>query len=100
MAIKPVTSLEIPLAQRWRFTTDPEDCGEMQGWQAADRDAGNWESVSIPHTWNTAQAHASYEGIAWYRLAFRCPSQAGEGCVHLRFDAVFYLARVWLNGLY
>ncbi len=100
MAINPVAPLEIPLAQGWQFALDPEDRGEALGWQAIEHDARSWEAATVPHTWNTLKAYAGYEGTAWYRLTFRCPLRAGEGCVRLKFDAVFYLARVWLNGEY
>jgi len=45
-------------------------------------------------------AHASYDGCAWYRRTFRAPADVREAHVRLRFQAVFYLARVWLNGIY
>jgi beta-glucuronidase len=44
--------------------------------------------------------YAGYSGIGWYRRAFRLPSEAARARVTLRFGAVFYLARVWLNGRY
>lgn len=97
---KPISPTEISLSQGWRFATDLEDCGEKLGWQAVDYDSRNWKHVSVPHTWNAMKAYANYEGIAWYRLAFEYPFQADEAYVRLKFDAVFYLARVWLNGEY
>jgi beta-glucuronidase len=100
MVTRPIAPLEISLAQGWRFAPDLEDRGEYFGWQAIDYEPTNWEQVSIPHTWNTMKAYATYEGIAWYQLVFDCPSQADGCCVRLKFDAVFYLARVWLNGEY
>ena len=100
MIAKAITPLEIPLSKDWCFALDPEDGGEKAGWQSSYyRDSG-WERVSLPHTWNTVEKYAAYEGIAWYRLTFPCPSQVDEAQVRLIFDAVFYLARVWLNGEY
>ena len=100
MITKPIPPLEIPLSKEWRFAPDPQDGGEKGGWQSSRYNDANWEYVSMPHTWNTMEKHTGYEGIAWYRLTFPCPSQADEAHVSLKFDAVFYLARVWLNGEY
>ena len=44
--------------------------------------------------------HYSYDGIGWYRRRFTLPALAGHGHLRLRFEAVFYVARVWLNGIY
>jgi beta-glucuronidase len=57
-----------------------------------------WTRVEVPHTWNVMPAYRDYEGIAWYRRSFDLPRAAGAR-VTLRFGAVFYEARVWLNGV-
>ncbi len=98
--MQPVQSLEMPLSEGWRFALDVEDAGEARGWQSDGFDDRNWEPVCVPHTWNTGDRSTDYEGIAWYRLAFPCPPGSEAGEVRLRFEAVFYLARVWLNGEY
>jgi len=94
-------SLErIPLAGPWRFAIDTEKIGESAGWAAADFDDTTWREVVVPHTWSVMPDFAHYDGIGWYRYSFTCPKHAGSAFVRLRFDAVFYLARVWLNGQY
>jgi len=90
----------LPLTGPWRFAIDPEEIGETGGWIAADFDDSTWQEVTVPHTWNVMPDHAHYEGIAWYRRLFICPPEAKEAHLRLRFDAVFYLAHVWLNGNY
>ncbi len=57
-----------------------------------------WTRVDVPHTWNVMPAYRDYEGIAWYRRTFELPRGAGAR-VALRFGAVFYEARVWVNGV-
>ena len=93
-------SERIPLAGPWRFAIDPDNIGEQAGWTAAHFDASAWQEVTVPHTWNFTPEHTHYEGFAWYRRAFTCPLEAKENHLRLHFDAVFYLARVWLNGQY
>ena len=100
MSGKPISPIEIPLSEGWRFTFDPEGYGEIRGWQTLSHDTSHWRQVSVPHTWNTTEAYADFEGIAWYRLVFEYPYQANEARVRLKFNAVFYLARVWLNEEY
>jgi beta-glucuronidase len=56
--------------------------------------------VTVPHTWNVMPDHYSYDGIGWYRRRFMLPAIASHGHLRLRFEAVFYVARVWLNGIY
>lgn len=95
-----ITAQTLPLAGAWRFTIDPEDVGERQGWAKPGLDDTGWEIVNIPHTWNVVPAYKDYEGIAWYRLVFTAPAEGRDALLRLRFGAVFYLARVWLNGQY
>jgi beta-glucuronidase len=97
---KPISPTEVSLSKGWRFAPDPEDCGETLGWQAIDYDISCWEPVTVPHTWKIIKPTVSYEGIAWYRLVFDFPFQAEKACVRLKFDGVFYLSRVWLDGVY
>jgi beta-glucuronidase len=97
VALAPVS---LPLANDWRFAIDAQDAGEAEEWFAPAFDDGAWTSVTVPHTWNVMPEYSNFEGRAWYRRAFTLPAEAAAGHVALRFQAVFYLARVWLNGVY
>ena len=44
--------------------------------------------------------HAQYQGVAWYRRWFMSAATAHNAHLRLHFEAVFYLAQVWLNGEY
>jgi beta-glucuronidase len=57
-----------------------------------------WTAVEVPHTWNVMRAYGDYEGIAWYRRTFSLPRVTGAR-IALRFGAVFYETRVWVNGV-
>jgi len=97
VAIPPVS---IPLSGESRFSIDTDQAGEKEGWANAAFDDSAWAIVSVPHTWNVMSEHAEYEGLAWYRRSFTIPAESRDAHLRLRFEAVFYLARVWLNGQY
>jgi beta-glucuronidase len=98
IAATPPASL--PLSGEWRFSIDQDELGEQQGWAKPSYDDSAWATVTVPHTWNVMPDHSDYEGLAWYRRAFTIPAESKDAHLRLRFEAVFYLARVWLNGQY
>jgi beta-glucuronidase len=95
-----MSPVSISLDGEWRFAVDPGCIGINSGWTAAGFDDSTWETVIVPHTWGVEPAYASYDGCACYRRTFRCPADVRVSHVRLRFQAVYYLARVWLNGIY
>ena len=97
LAIQPVS---IPLCGEWYFYIDRDGAGEQQGWANPNFDDSSWATISVPHTWNVMSEHSKYEGLAWYRRSFTVPNESHDAYLHLRFEAVFYLARAWLNGQY
>jgi beta-mannosidase len=79
----------------WRFRTG-EDKG---GFASPALNDSCWDVIRVPAHWHT-EGYRYYAGEAWYRTHFPTPIIVpGERCL-LRFDAVDYLARVWLNGVY
>src|ERR1044071_3386391 len=88
----------IPLTGEWSFSIDKAQTGEQQGWTTPTFDDSTWTKVSVPHTWNVMPEYSDYEGMGWYRRTFIAPAESPKGHLRLRFEAVFYLARVWLNG--
>lgn len=92
------------------------------GWQfnlaGADADAAlhprdeNWQTVSVPHTWNRAGYYLSdpethlnsadntvkTQGVGWYYLNFASPAVADGTRAFLEFDAASRAAEVWVNG--
>ena len=95
-----VLPISVPLTGEWRFSIDKDQIGEQQGWADSNFDDSSWVAVHVPHTWNVMHEYSEYEGIGWYRRTFALPEASQNAHVRLRFDAVFYLARVWLNGQY
>jgi beta-galactosidase/beta-glucuronidase len=98
-SLAPLPAASIPLGGEWRFSVDSDQVGEDEGWADPGFDDSAWMKVTVPHTWGVMEEHADYEGIAWYRRSLALP-EAHDAHLRLRFDAVFYLARVWLNGEY
>ncbi len=84
---------QIQLGGFWDFVTDPGDTGE------ADRYFESFPAPEtrlwIPGTWNACARYWHYEGAAWLRRGFESPR---DGELRIRFAAVFYRAKVWLDG--
>jgi beta-galactosidase/beta-glucuronidase len=95
-----VESSTLPLSGTWCFAADSGGVGENEGWMEPGFDDSSWLSVEVPHTWNVMANYIDYEGIGWYRRTFTLPAEAADAHLRLRFEAVFYTARVWLNGEY
>lgn len=98
--ISVIEQTSVPLTGEWRFSVDDEKIGEQQGWADSSIQDSSWMPVTVPHTWNVMPEYSEYEGIAWYRRTFTVSESAENAHLRLRFEAVFYLARVWLNGQY
>jgi len=102
LTIRPLVAVStdsLPLDGGWRFAIDRDGIGQVEGWADPGFDDSGWQRVTLPHTWNTMPEHAAYEALAWYRRSVVVPEAAHEAHVRLRFEAVFYLARVWWNGV-
>jgi beta-glucuronidase len=95
-----IPPLSIPLSGEWCFSIDKDQIGEERGWADPAFDDSAWTTVNVPHTWNVMADYYEFEGLAWYRRGFVIPIKAQNTHLRLRFEAVFYLARVWLNGQY
>jgi beta-glucuronidase len=97
-SIRPISSLS--LDGEWRFTTDPKKQGESEMWFATDFDDSTWASVSVPHTWNVMRDNSLFNGLGWYRYHMAVPETLQDMHLRLRFQAVFYLAKIWVNGVF
>jgi beta-mannosidase len=71
--------------------------------EGADEAAGierAWTPIRVPWHWQLEDAFAAYEGIVLYRCRFVHQRVPADTMVSLRFEGVYYAARVWLNGVY
>ena len=88
----------ISLCGEWFFRTDPDDTGAKQNWLETDLVSGDWQSVTVPHTWQVHPSLADYRGIAWYRRNFDVPEYWMGSAIRIEFAAVYHTAKVWING--
>ena len=96
--IRPTSSLS--LDGDWRFATDPKKNGESEKWFVPEYDDTAWQVVSVPHTWNVMEEYSKFNGLGWYRYHLAVPETLRDMHLRLRFQAVFYLTRIWVNGIY
>lgn len=86
------------LNSEWRFAADPVKVGEQEHWQDTAFASESLDKVNVPHCFSTDPRYFFYTGTAWYFKQFAAKA-AGEDHVFLRFEAVFYKSRIWLNGV-
>lgn len=81
----------------WAIAFDPEDKGLCQEWwRPSILEPIATRKIPVPSCWE--EHEEDYEGVAWYTREFTMPAEWKDRYVRLRFDAVNYLAEVWLNG--
>lgn len=87
----------LPLdGEQWLLAIDPLNEGREGGWHR--RPVADVVAAKVP--WVIQDPFPDYHGVAWYWREFRAPGNAHEGGRYLlRFQAVDYLAEVWLNGV-
>lgn len=76
-------------------TTTETDC---DGSIPAEDDAA-WADVAVPENYSSSRELSRYWGPVWYRRKLHVPPEcSGRGRFELRFDAVDYLADVFVGG--
>ncbi|WP_255486798.1 malectin domain-containing carbohydrate-binding protein [Mucilaginibacter sp. SP1R1] len=73
------------------------------GFEVAGFKESNWETVNVPHNWDTYQGyrrlkHGNRHGCAWYRKWFPLSVKQSNKRYFLWFEGVGSYATVWLNG--
>ncbi|GAA3413356.1 glycoside hydrolase family 2 protein [Paenibacillus hodogayensis] len=90
----------VDLNGEWRFGFDDADAGEAAGWQ---RDFGGDTSIIVPFTYETKAGGIGEEAhrpIVWYNRQLDIPAEASGKRILLHFQAIDYMAKVWVNGEY
>ena len=90
----PVSAERIDLDAGWSFWL-AKDAPADPAWLKAD--PAGAESVAVPHSWPLLRG-AGAEGVGWYARTLVVPEAIVGEHLELHFDAVFYAARVWVNG--
>ncbi len=85
----------ISLDGRWLFA--PDTAGAFTIHDAVAK--GTWRTISVPGSWQSQCPDLrDYQGVAWYRHEVQLPRLSADQTVEIRFGAVDYLARVYVNG--
>ncbi len=82
---------------QWTFAVDPMKTGEQQKWFENIFPSDKFDKVKVPHCFSVDPRYMFYTGTAWYFKRFDAV-QANNGHVFVKFDAVFYKSKIWLNG--
>lgn len=92
-AVREVQSLD----GTWEIVFDKANEGREAAWQAEKIFQGleNRREISVPSCWE--EIEQDYEGVATYGKAFNVSRDWKGRTVRLQFDAVNYIAEVWLN---
>lgn len=86
------------LNREWRFVR-----ADAPGAEAVDFDDSGWERVGLPHTFDLPYFRTPefYVGYGWYRRTFEIQGEPGRPRPErffLKFDGVFQVAEVFVNG--
>lgn len=83
----------------WMFKRGPFSADAMK---AAGQWEGEWEAVTVPHTWNARdmqeKTNSFYEGAAYYRKSHLFPDSLKGKRLFLRFEGVGTCSEVYVNG--
>jgi len=85
----------------WQFEFDPDCVGVEQGWHSGRRDFTR--EIAVPFPWESSLSGIQapdYQGAAWYQRTFQVPDEWRKHRVLLKFGAVDWEARVWVNGVF
>ncbi|MEG8033128.1 glycoside hydrolase family 2 TIM barrel-domain containing protein [Sphingomonas aurantiaca] len=94
LAPVPATAEQLDLDTGWSFWL-AKDAPADPAWLKAN--PAGAESVVVPHSWPLTRG-AGAEGVGWYARTLVVPEAIIGKRLELHFDAVFYAARVWVNG--
>lgn len=61
----------------------------------------NWHDLKVPGHWGMINSFSNYNGLGWYRKEFVTPKNWNKNNKYrLKFDGVYHVAKVYLNGEY
>ncbi len=81
------------LSTGWRFHTDPDDIGLVEGWNSSESIADEWTELAPGTPWEASGLE--YDGAAWYRTRITVPDWPA---VFLGFGEVDDSASLWIDG--
>lgn len=90
----------LDLNGQWDFAFDDRNEGETQGWYGKFPSA---VKITVPFAYETKASGVGEEKFhpyVWYRRTFAVPQEQQGKRVILNFQAVDYVAKLWINGEY
>ncbi len=89
--------IKISLDDNWKFYNENYQNAELKNVNDT-----NWESINIPHTWNSIDAFSDStyyrRGIGWYRKSFNISEDLKGKKIYLYFEGANITAEVFING--
>ncbi len=84
---------------RWEFELDPGLSGIERGLPGADKLASAIVVPFCPESVLSEVHNTDFMQGVWYRRTFRVPENWAQMRIILRFEAVDYFTRAWVNGI-
>ncbi|KRF04192.1 glycoside hydrolase family 2 [Paenibacillus sp. Soil766] len=88
----------VDLNGEWNFGFDDANAGEANRWP---RSFGGDRKIIVPFTYETKASgigEEAHHSFVWYNRKLDIPSEADDKRIVLHFQAVDYIAKVWVNG--
>ncbi|MGB0372193.1 MAG: glycoside hydrolase family 2 protein [Opitutales bacterium] len=80
----------------WEIVFDRSNVGRTRRWTSRSVfETLERRSIQVPSSWE--EVEQDYEGVAFYGKRFKLRADWKDRVVRLQFDAVNYIAEVWLN---
>lgn len=82
----------------WKFSFDDQNVGEKDKWY---QESDFSKEIIVPFTYETKASgigEETFHPYIWYQRSFIIPEDQADKQIILRFQAVDYLTKVWLNG--
>ncbi|MEG3122725.1 glycoside hydrolase family 2 protein [Sphingomonas sp. GB1N7] len=98
-AAGPAMAERVDLDDGWSFwlaKNAPAEAPPAAAWLMTD--PAGAEAVAVPHSWNLTRG-AEADGVGWYARTLIMPDGLAGRHLEMHFGAVFYRARVWVNGV-
>jgi beta-galactosidase len=80
----------------WQIVFDRNNDGGAKQWtREKNFPTERQQEIAVPSCWELIEK--DYEGVAYYRHAFKVPANWAGKAIRLHFDAVNFRSEVWLN---
>lgn len=83
----------------WKYKLDQKKEGINKGFFKPEFSLTEWKELKLPTNWYLTEI-GDYHGVAWFQKEFEISPEFEGKMLTLRFNAVDYIADVWLNGVY